>query len=112
MKEYELYFPLRHNDGSPVEEEKLAACKRLLVAEFGGLTLFPQETEGLWRVGRYTYRDQIVIVRVLAEDEKKARSFFAGFRWQLKKELDQAEILIVERDVLTLGELENQPGSA
>ena len=46
----------------------------------------------------------------LAEDGQKARSFFARFRKQLESDLDQAEILIVERDVRTLGELENQPG--
>jgi hypothetical protein len=99
VKEYDLYLPLRYNDGRAVGPDKLAAVKAALVEHFGGLTHFPQENEGLWRFGGITYRDQIVILRVLADDDAATRRFFAEFRGVLERELGQAEILIVERRV-------------
>ncbi len=102
MKEYEIYFPLFYNDGRSVAPEKLKWCKQILVNEFGGLTHFPQESEGLWKVGGRTFRDKIVILRVLAADSKRAREFFSRLRETLRTELAQAEVLIVERDVEAL----------
>ena len=49
-----------------------------------------------------TYRDEIVIYRVLATDASTAREFFLRLKERLKKELQQEEILIVERQVETL----------
>ena len=52
MREYELYVPLCYNDGRAVESEKLTRLKKRLVDQFGGLTHFPQESEGLWKIVR------------------------------------------------------------
>ncbi len=49
-----------------------------------------------------TYRDEIVVYRVISTDASHARRFFFDFKERLKKELDQHEILIVERDIETL----------
>jgi hypothetical protein len=38
-----------------------------LLERFEGLTFFPQPNEGFWRMGDVTYRDEIVIYRVLAK---------------------------------------------
>lgn len=51
MKEYELYLPLAYNDGSAIPAEKLDHCRKLLLDEFGGFTHFPQENEGVWKLG-------------------------------------------------------------
>lgn len=99
MKEYDLYLPLSYNDGRPVESEKIQRFKKILLDYFGGLTHFPQENEGLWKFGGITFRDKVVILRVLAEDGPEAHYFFKAFREQIQKELAQAELLIVERDV-------------
>jgi len=48
------------------------------------------------------YRDEVVIYRVITSDVAPARRFFELLKQQLKRELDQEEILIVERDVRTL----------
>ena len=69
MLEYELYLPLHHNDGRPIDPDKLRDLKKRLVDEFGGLTHFQQENEGLWKIGEHTFRDRIEILRVLASDE-------------------------------------------
>ena len=99
MREYDLYVPLHYNDGRPIEPERLAGLKRRLVEEFGGLTHFPQENEGLWRVGAYTFRDKIVILRVLAGDSSQADQFFIGLKEDMKREWAQEDVLIVTRTV-------------
>jgi hypothetical protein len=49
-----------------------------------------------------TYRDEIVIYRVITSSEQEARRFLSALKERLKEELQQEEILIVERDVETL----------
>ena len=102
MKEYELYVPLTYNDGSPIEPEKIEGIGEQMLKQFGGVTFFPQPNEGLWRVGPVTFRDQVVIFRVLTENVREARGFFRALKENLKKELRQEEILIVEKDAETL----------
>jgi hypothetical protein len=102
MREYELYVPLHYNDGRPIELDKLTALKRRLVEEFGGLTHFPQENEGMWKVGRFTFRDRIVILRVLAGEAPKADRFFGQLKTDIKREWDQEDVLIVAREVAAL----------
>ena len=49
-----------------------------------------------------TYRDEIVIYRVLAAKSRIPRRFLSQLKEELKREFKQEEILIVERDVETL----------
>ncbi len=102
MKEYDVFVPLYYNDGSPIEPDKLLTLKRRVLDQFDGLTFFPQANEGLWRAGGVTYRDEIVIFRILTADAPEAREFLSALKDDLKRELSQEEILIVERDVETL----------
>ncbi len=99
MREYELYVPLHHNDGRLIEAERLDHLKQQLVNEFGGLTHFPQENEGLWKVGHHTFRDQIIILRVIADDDARADHFFARIKEELKNELEQQDVLIVRKEI-------------
>ena len=102
MKEYELYVPLTFNDGSPVDPKMVETIGEQLLEEFGGLTFFPQLNQGLWRMGHVTFRDQIVIFRVLTSDVRGARRFFRALKRRLKTDLKQEEILIVEKQAETL----------
>ena len=101
MKEYDVFVPLYYNDGTPVEVQKFQHLQDILLARFGGLTFFPQVNEGLWRMADVTYRDEIVIYRVITFQEE-SRQFFRKLKERLKAEFDQEEILIVERDVEAL----------
>jgi hypothetical protein len=101
-REYDLFLPGRYNDGSPVEPEKIQRLKQRLSDRFGGLTFFPQKIEGTWHFGAVTFRDELVIVRVLAERGVHARAFFARLKEELKAELRQEEVLVVERNVKVL----------
>ncbi len=49
-----------------------------------------------------TYRDEIVIYRVIGTSREESRRFLAGLKQRLKTDFQQDEILIVERDVETL----------
>jgi hypothetical protein len=53
-------------------------------------------------LGDITYRDEIVISRVIVGDARSAKRYLRRLKEQLKADLDQEEILIVERDVNTL----------
>jgi len=102
MKEYDLYVPLSNNDGTPIDAQKLKDLKKRLVDHFGGLTHFPQENEGLWKVGAFTFRDKIVILRVLASDPLEAQAFFAELKKEMQRNCAQEDVLIVVRDVQTV----------
>ena len=102
MKEYDLYLPLTYNDGTPVDAKTIERIGQRLLEQFGGVTFFPQPNEGLWRMGPVTFRDQIVIFRVLSANVRDARRFFKALKRELKTELEQEEILVVEKDVETL----------
>jgi hypothetical protein len=102
VREYDVYLPLKYNDGAAVETRKFQSLLRKLLDHFGGVTFFPQPNEGLWRMGSVVYKDEIVIYRILSDRPRKARRFFAKLKASLKKSFRQEEILIVERAVKTL----------
>ncbi len=99
MLEYELYLPLYYNDGRPIDPTKLKNLKKRLVDQFGGLTHFRQEHEGVWKIGEHTFRDRIEIVRVLANDESGAQKYFVQLKADLLREWNQQDFLIVSRQV-------------
>lgn len=60
MREYEIFVPLKYNDGAAIEAHKLQGIQQALVAAFTGLTFLPQPNQGIWTVGDVTYYDEIV----------------------------------------------------
>ena len=102
MKEYDIFLPLRYNDGKRIGLRKFQELQERLLGQFDGLTYFPQANQGFWKLGDVTYRDEIVIFRVLASDSRRARRVLRNLKQQLKAEFLQEEILIVERDVNSL----------
>ena len=102
MKEYDIFVPLKFNDGSPIEAVKFQRLQAELLEHFEGLTFFPQPNEGFWKMSDVTYRDEIVVYRVLTSRVRAARRFLTELKERLKRDLQQEEILIVEREVETL----------
>ena len=100
--EYDVFLPLTYNDGAPVEPDKIADLKRRLQERFGGLTFFPQKMEGLWKVGHATFRDEIVIIRVVSEEVRRSRAYFRRLKGELKRIFRQGDVLIIERKVEVL----------
>src|SRR3954471_13218854 len=99
MREFEVYVPLLYNDGRLIEPQKLNRLKARLVEAFGGLTHFLQENEGLWKIGNFTYRDKIVILRVLSADIPKAHEYFSSLKHEMLQDWGQEDVLIIEREV-------------
>jgi hypothetical protein len=102
VKEYDLFIPLYYNDSRQIESWKFQDLQKRLLTHFGGLTYFPQPSQGFWTMAGITYRDEIVIYRVITPDEQEARRFLSDLKAHLKETFQQEEILIVERDVETL----------
>src|SRR5689334_3791971 len=97
MREYEIYLPMTHNDGTPVDPAAVQRIKDTLARTFGGYTHLDQRFEGVWRMGRVTFRDDVTIVRVL--DDGTARFDMAAFKVSIEKALAQETVLIITRDV-------------
>ena len=102
MKEYDLFLPLTYNDGTAIEAKFFKALRLRLLEQFDGVTFFPQPNEGYWRMGGVTYKDEIVVFRVVTARPARARRYFRELKEELKKRLDQEEIFIIERDVEAL----------
>ena len=100
MHEYELYVPLSSENGARIASPKRDALKKTLIKRFGGLTEFPQEQRGFWKVGKVTFRDRIVIWRVLSnEPAVEAKKFWSRTKRELASKWGQREVLIVRRIV-------------
>jgi hypothetical protein len=100
VKEYDLYVPI--GTTTAAGRRQLQRLKRRLTRRFGGLTYFPHKNEGLWRFGGVTFRDEIVILRVIADDSEKAEAYLRRLKLSLQREWRQKEFLIVARGVHTL----------
>ena len=99
MKEYDIFVPLRYNDGTPIEPRRFKDLQVRLLEYFNGCTFFPQPNEGFWQMGGVTYRDEIVIYRVVTDKVRPARQFLKQLKKELERIFQQEKIFIVERDV-------------
>ena len=84
---------------SPIEPTKFQELQSRLLEQFDGLTYFPQANQGFWKFGNITYRDEIVIYRVISQDSAASREYLGKLKENLKREFQQLEILIIEREV-------------
>src|SRR5437870_106694 len=94
FERYEILLPLKYNDGSPVEPEKLQATRRALVEQFGALTMDAPPIAGLWVSGGREYQDELIRFVVDAKASPDTDAFFRGFKEQLKERFRQVEIWI------------------
>ncbi len=102
MKEYDVYVPRNYNDGQPIAKKKLKQIKALLSEEFGGVTEIQLRKKGWWKMQAVIFRDKITIFRVFAKNTRAARRFLREFKDRLKQDLEQEEILIVEKEARLL----------
>lgn len=97
MTEYDIFLPKSRNDGEPITESRFQSVKSALVEAFGGFTHFNQSSEGAWKVGSVTVKDDVTLVRVL--DDGSSNFDMEAFKRRLEVLLDQHQILIVKRAV-------------
>ena len=104
MKKYEIYLPLKYNDGREIEAEKIKQIREELIAVFGALTVSSQSApyQGIWKYGGVDFIDDIIKIEIIAGDDRKTASFFRRFKVHLKRLLEQIDILITEQHIRTI----------
>jgi hypothetical protein len=102
MTEYDFYIPLFDNNGRRMDGSRLQRLKRELTDVFGGLTYFPQRNEGRWKVGKATFRDKIVILRVLSDNSRRTKRILKRLKTAIKRDWNQTDVLIIARAVRTV----------
>ena len=94
MVRYEILLPLRYNDGTPVEDEKLRMTRRELVKKFGAVTVEPRGFLGVWIYQGREYEDDLIRIVVDVEDTSEAEQFFKEYKECLKKRFKQFDVWI------------------
>ena len=101
MKKYEVYLPLKYNDGRKIEPQILKEIRQQLIAVFGSVTTSPRSApfQGTWRYRGVEFVDDIVRIEIITEEDLQ---FFRNFKRQLKRRLRQLDILITVQDIYTI----------
>ena len=104
MKKYEIYLPLKYNDGTNIEPEKIKQVREDFVERFGALTVSSMSApyQGTWNYGGVEFIDDIIKMEVIAFDDKNADDFFKKYKERLKALLRQIDILITVQDIHTI----------
>jgi hypothetical protein len=91
----QLLLPLYDNAGRPFAADAFAHVRSTLTERFGGLTAYTRApAEGLWTGdgGDAPERDDVVVYEVMADTLDRA--WWAGFRAELERRLDQEELVV------------------
>jgi hypothetical protein len=101
MRKYEIYLPLKYNDGESIESAKIVGVWDELADTFGGVTVSSLSApyQGRWKYGGVEYFDDIIKVEIIATNDRAARRFFKAFKEHLKESLQQVDILITTHGI-------------
>src|SRR5689334_9602739 len=104
MKKYEIYLPLKYNDGTEIEPEKLRHIEHQLIGVFGAVTVssLAAPLQGTWRYGGVEFVDDIIRIEIITEQDFRSNLFFKRFKQQLKRTLRQFDILITVQNIETI----------
>lgn len=94
VKEYDIFLPVADSAKSV---EAVDAVKERLRERFGGFTHFPHRNHGEWKYGGRVYHDAVTVLRVLTE--QVAQEELAELKEFLEEQLQEKEILVIERNV-------------
>jgi hypothetical protein len=104
MKKYEIYLPLKYNDGSRIESRKITRIREELVDVFGARTVSSQAApyQGAWNYRGIDFIEDIIKIEIIARADRKTQKFFKQFKQRLKRLLRQIDVLIVAQDIRTI----------
>lgn len=91
---YEILLPLKYNDGTPVEYEKIHQTIKELVDDFGAITVEPQTIFGIWSHGEQEYEDELIRLIIDVVDTPSTTMFFAEYKKVLKERFKQIDVWI------------------
>lgn len=82
MRKYEIYLPLKYNDGKAIESERIVGVWDELANAFGGITVSPLSApyQRRWKYGGVEYIDEIIKVEVVATNDRAAKKFLKELR--------------------------------
>ena len=101
MREYDIYLPLKYNNGEPIESAKISAICDELADVFGAITVSPLTAphQGRWKYGGVEYIDDIIKIEIVATNDRATKRFFKDFKERLKESLQQIDILITTHGI-------------
>jgi hypothetical protein len=103
---YDIFLPLRYNDGREIESEKFIQLQDELIEQFNGVTSVKQTNplQGIWQYQSQRYTDEIIIVTTLDFDylQSQSEGFFVGLKEELKMRFEQLDILILAQTVTVI----------
>lgn len=101
MRKYEIYLPLKYNDGKDIEPEKIKQIKQELVAKFGAITVSSLSSpyQGTWKYSGVEYIDDIIKVEIVTSGDRSTKAFLKSFKEHLKELLQQIDILITTHGI-------------
>jgi hypothetical protein len=85
MKKYEIYLPLKYNDGRKIEAEKIKQIREELIAVFGARTISSQSApyQGAWKYGAVNVIEDIIKIKSSRPRTGKLRSSLSSSRHAL-----------------------------
>jgi hypothetical protein len=104
MKKYEIYLPLKYNDGKEIEPEKFKQIREELIAVFGAITVSSLSApfQGTWSYGGVEFIDDIIRIEIITAADLTSNRFFRQLKGRLKRQLRQFDILITVQDIRTI----------
>src|SRR2546427_1092249 len=101
MRKYEIYLPLKYNDGKEIEAEKIKRIREELIDAFGGITVSSPSSpyQGTWKYGGGEYIDDIIKIEIIPFRGKGTKKILRDFQKRLKKNLPQVDILITTHGI-------------
>jgi len=101
INKYEIYLPLKYNNGTNIEPEKFKQIREQLMAVFGAITVssLSAPLQGTWRYGGVEFVDDIIRIEIITQEELE---FFKNFKRRLKRNLRQLDILITMQHIHTI----------
>ena len=88
-------MPLKYNDGTDVEPEKIDRTFDELIQRYGAATLEPQHLLGRWRFEGAEYEDELLRLIVDVADTPANRGWFTRWKETLKERFQQIDIWLV-----------------
>jgi hypothetical protein len=101
MKLIQIFLPLYNNKGKRFPARHYSVERDALVERFGGMTAYMRSpAHGLWRDGRQTKRDDMVILEVMVR--RVDRKWWNNYRHKLQKRFKQKELIVRAQDMKLL----------
>jgi hypothetical protein len=92
-------LPIRYNDGTPVETERIDLTLEELSERFGGVTFHPEHLRGVWLHQGQRFEESNIRLVIDVEDALATTEFFVHYKRDLKERFRQIDLWIVSYEI-------------